>query len=195
MEIRPWRCGDEALALAAEPYLSVRSLNQRFLAGTGGRLPTSYLRHVADGPRPTWDAQVAVGPDHLIGWAEFGRYSLGSPEGDLAVMVADPWHRQGIATALIRAMLPRAAAAGIRTLHADMLPGNTAAYGLLTSLFGKLNGAVADGVAHFDMDLPAALARAPEPETKPEPCPPELVPCPPESFPCPPARRPALATA
>ena len=128
MEIRPWRCGDETLALAAQPYLSMRSLNQRFLAGTGGRLPGSYLRHVADGPRPTWDAQVAVGPGHLLGWAEFGRLSPDSAEGDLAIIVADPWHRQGIASTLILAMLPRAAATGIRTLHADMLPGNTAAH-------------------------------------------------------------------
>jgi GNAT superfamily N-acetyltransferase len=177
VEIRPWRCGDEALALAAEPYLSMRSLNQRFLAGTGGRLPASYLRHVAGGPRPTWDAQVAVGPGHLIGWAEFGRYSPGSDEGDLAVMVADPWHRQGIATALIQAMLPRMTAAGLHTLHADMLPGNAAAFGLLTSLFGRLTGAVTDGVAHFDMTLTAAL------------------PCPPEVVPCPPAWLPALAPA
>lgn len=186
MEIRPWRCGDEALALAAEPYLSMRSLNQRFLAGTGGRLPTSYLRHVAVGPRPTWDAQVAVGPGHLLGWAEFGRVSPGGAEGDLAVIVVDPWHRQGIATELIRAMLPRAAAAGIRTMHADMLPGNAAAYGLLTSLFGRLTGAVTDGVAHFDMDMAPALPGPPEAAA---------VPCPPEVVPCPPARLPALATA
>ena len=106
MLIRPWRTGDETLAGAATAYLSVTSLTNRFLAGTGGRLPAAYVRHIAIGPRPTWDAYVAEGDGHLIGWAEFGRVNATSPEADLAVIVADPWHRQGIASAMIRALLP-----------------------------------------------------------------------------------------
>jgi GNAT superfamily N-acetyltransferase len=178
VEIRPWRCGDEELALAAQPYLSNVSLDHRFLAGTGGRLPAFYLRHVATGPRPTWDAQVAAVPGHLIGWAEFGRVAGRTDEADLAVIVADSWQRRGIASALIRAMLPRAAAGGVRRLHADLLSDNQAAYGLLRSLFGPLDGDITDGVLHTEMDLTAAF----------DDCPPEQIPC------FPPPRRPALAS-
>jgi GNAT superfamily N-acetyltransferase len=148
--IRPWRTGDETLACAAIPYLSATSLSNRFLAGTGGRLPAAYVRHLAAGPRPTWDAQVAVGDGHLIGWAEFGRVTATSTDADIAVIVADPWHRQGIASTMIRALLPRCFATGVARLGADLLPGNAAAYGLLRSLFGQhLNGEFCDGVARY----------------------------------------------
>jgi GNAT superfamily N-acetyltransferase len=152
--IRPWRTGDEALANAAIPYLSVTSLTNRFLAGTGGRLPTAYVRHLAAGPRPTWDAYVAEGDGHLIGWAEFGRVNATSTVADLAVIVADPWHRQGIASAMIRALLPRCFATGVASLGADTLPGNTAAHGLLRSLFGDhLHGAFSDGVVRYTVSV------------------------------------------
>ena len=166
MLIRPWRTGDETLACAAVPYLSVTSLSNRFLAGTGGRLPAAYVRHIAAGPRPTWDAYVAEGDGHLIGWAEFGRVNATSPEADLAVIVADPWHRQGIASAMIRALLPRCFATGdeprgcatrrrgVARLGADILPGNTAAYGLLRSLFGDhLHGEFSDGVVRYTVSV------------------------------------------
>src|SRR5215831_19257329 len=102
MDIRPWHQGDEALAVATERFLSAASLSHRFLAGTGGRLPGGYVRHIAAGPRPAWDAQVAACDDHLIGWAEFGRMPGDLALADLGVIVADPWHRRGIATVLIR---------------------------------------------------------------------------------------------
>lgn len=154
MLIRPWRTGDETLARTAVPYLSVTSLSNRFLAGTGGRLPAAYVRHIAAGPRPTWDAYVAEGDGHLIGWAEFGRLNATSPEADLAVIVADPWHRQGIASAMIRALLPRCFATGVARIGADILPGNTAAYGLLRSLFGDhLHSELSDGVVRFTVSV------------------------------------------
>src|SRR5690349_1688344 len=100
MEIRPWRLGDETLAVATERYLSA-----------------------------------------------------GSPaEADLAILVADPWHRQGVATALIRALLPRCYAAGVRRLRADVLPGNRAARELLRSLFAPgLTAGYVDGVVHYEL--------------------------------------------
>jgi GNAT superfamily N-acetyltransferase len=138
--------------------MSVASLTNRFLAGTGGRLPAAYVRHVTAGARPTWDAQVAVGDGHLIGWAEFGRSIATSPEADLAVIVADPWHRQGIASSLIRALLPRCTAAGVTHLSADVLPSNHAAYALLRSLFGEqLRGELSDGVVRYALPLAGAF--------------------------------------
>jgi GNAT superfamily N-acetyltransferase len=156
---RRWRPGDELLAEAATAHLSVASLSNRFLAGTGGRLPSPYLRHIANGPRPTWDAEVAVGDGFLIGWAEFGRLAATSPEADLGVIVTDPWQRRGIASELIRALLPRLAADGVNRLAADVLPSNRAAHGLLAHLFGtRLRAEYRDGIVHYDVPLLDALS-------------------------------------
>jgi GNAT superfamily N-acetyltransferase len=164
MEIRPWRCGDETLAAAAAEYLSPASLANRFLVGTGGRLPAAYTRHISLGPRPTWDAQVAVGDGHLIGWAEVGRATPGSATADLGVIVADPWHRQGIASQMICALLPRCAAAGVVRLHADVRAGNRAAHGLLHSLFGgDLVTTVVDGEVSYEISLRWPLLGVPCP--------------------------------
>jgi L-amino acid N-acyltransferase YncA len=161
MEIRPWTDGDVTMVAAAQPYLSTATLSRRFHAGTGDRLPEWYLRHLATGPRPTWDAQVAAVPSlrhgepgMLVGWAEFGRLAGEPAVADLSIVVADPWQRRGIGSALIRALLPRCVAAGVRVLHADVLPSNRAARGLLASLFPT--GMVAsfrDGVIHFEISL------------------------------------------
>ena len=161
MEIRPWTDGDVALVAAAQPYLSTATLSRRFHAGIGDRLPEWYLRHMAAGPRLTWDTQVAVLPGNetgpgpsAIGWVEFGRLAGEPTVADLSIVVADPWQRRGIGSALVRAILPRCVAAGVRVLHADVLPSNRAARGLLTSLFPT--GMVAsfrDGVVHFEISL------------------------------------------
>jgi GNAT superfamily N-acetyltransferase len=162
MEIRPWRPGDELLALAAERYFSAASLSQRFLTGTAGRLPVPYLRHIAAGPRDAWDAQVAATPTHLIGWAEFGRLSGNPRDADLAVLVADPWQRRGVATALIRALLSRCVEAGVRRLHADVAPGNHGVRALLGSLsLPGLTAAFVDGTVHYELPLPVALRDTP----------------------------------
>jgi GNAT superfamily N-acetyltransferase len=162
VEFRPWQCGDEVLAAAAAEFMSTTSLANRFLAGTGGRLPAGYLRHIAKGSRPTWDAYVAATDDHLIGWAEFGRIPEDSPTADLAVIVADPWQRRGIASALIRALLPRVAAAGVTHLGADTLPGNRAIHGLLASLFGtRLDVTYEGGVVHYSLLVATARPTTP----------------------------------
>ena len=154
MKIRPWSHGDLALAVAAQPYLSMETLTRRFMAGTGGRLPEWYLRHLAAGPRPTWDAEVAAESGMLLGWAEFGRLADDPTVADLSIVVADPWHRRGIGSALVRSILPRCVDAGVRTLAADVLPSNRAARGLLTSVFPTgMVSSFRDGVLHFEIAL------------------------------------------
>ncbi|WP_432842949.1 N-acetyltransferase family protein [Dactylosporangium sp. CA-092794] len=167
MLIRPWQEDDRRLVAAAQRHLSCRSLDRRFLVGCGGRLPGAYLAHIAAGARPEWDAQVAVDGGQLCGWAEYGRRPADGPDADLAVLVADPWQRTGLASALVRALAHRMIAAGVRTIHADVAGSNAAAHGLVRSLAGS--GArpfFADGLLHFTFDLaavppePAPLAAA-----------------------------------
>jgi GNAT superfamily N-acetyltransferase len=148
IEVRPWRTGDDKLLLAAR--FSAASLTSRFMVGTP-RIPIAYLRHVGTVPRDRWDAQVGAYRGRLLGWAEYGRWRRGGDEADIAVAVVDAWQRQGVATALLRAMLPRAAAAGVRVLHADIAPENVAARAAAVSLFGRPT--YADGLLHFRLAL------------------------------------------
>jgi GNAT superfamily N-acetyltransferase len=149
--VRPWRPGDETLIAGAE--LSPASLSSRFMAGTG-RVPPAYLRYVATVPTDRWDAQVAMFDGRVLGWAEFGRLSNRADEADLAVIVVDRWQRCGVATALFRAMLPRAAAAGVRVVHADVAPGNTAARAVVARLFGPaIRACFHEGLLHYRMRL------------------------------------------
>lgn len=156
MLIRPWREGDRRLLVAAQQHLSAATIARRFLAGSGRRLPPGYLAHVAAGPRPEWDAQVAVAGEVLCGWAEYGRVPGDGARADLAVLVADPWQRTGLASALIRALVRRMIAAGVRTIHADVAGSNAATRALVRSLAGAgAPAAYADGLVHFTFDLSA----------------------------------------
>jgi GNAT superfamily N-acetyltransferase len=153
MEVRPWRHGDQALLISAQRDLSPASLSSRFFVGLS-TLPVKYLRYVAHAPRDRWDAQVATQHDRLLGWAEFARPAGHPDEADLAVLVIDAWQRRGVATALFEAMLPRAAAAGIRVLHADIEPRNTAARAMIRAVSGgRLTAAYEDGLLHYRMCL------------------------------------------
>jgi GNAT superfamily N-acetyltransferase len=153
MEIRPWRHGDQALLISAQRDLSRASLTSRFFVGLSA-LPVKYLRYVANAPRDRWDAQVATQHGRLLGWAEFARPAAHSDEADLAVIVIDAWQRRGVATALFEAMLPRAAAAGVRVAHADVEPGNTAVRATLRALSGgRLTARYEDGLLHYRMSL------------------------------------------
>jgi RimJ/RimL family protein N-acetyltransferase len=154
MELRPWRTGDEALLASAQPDISPASLTARFCAGLAA-LPAVYLRHVTEAPRERWDAQVATDADRLVGWAEFARLVAHEDEADLAVLVVDAWQRRGVATALFRAMLPRAVAAGVRVVHADVEPRNAAARATIQSLASGLtvSGLFIDGLLHYRMAL------------------------------------------
>lgn len=146
--VRPWRTGDEKLLHAA--CFSAASLTSRFMVGTRC-IPAAYLRHVATVGRDRWDAQVATYRGRLLGWSEFGRWRSYGDEADLAVMVVDAWQRRGVATALVRAMVPRAAAAGVRVLHADIAVDNLAARSLAGTFFTQ--AAYVDGLLHFRLPI------------------------------------------
>jgi ribosomal protein S18 acetylase RimI-like enzyme len=65
-----------------------------------------------------------------------GRYAaVGSSQAELAVAVADDYHRRGIGTALMQRTASAARAAGYRTLQAEVLPENTAAISLMRAVF------------------------------------------------------------
>jgi GNAT superfamily N-acetyltransferase len=158
--IRPWRGTDVRLAESAQAHLSVLTLTRRFQGGTGGRLPAAYLRHIAAGPRPEWDAQAALHDGQLCGWAEYGRRAAAWDCADLGVLVTDHWQRQGIATALLRGLLPRMLRAGIRTVTVEVELSNRAASALVRALAGPgQRGRYTGGMIRYEIPLTPSVVR------------------------------------
>ena len=123
VEIRPWQAGDFALLAAAGPRLSGRTLRLRFWAGVPS-LPESYLRSTEQRWPRGWDAVAATAGGSLVGWAEYGRNPGTPATADLAVCVVDDEQGHGIGTALLAALVERARAAGLVSVHVDIAPDN-----------------------------------------------------------------------
>jgi GNAT superfamily N-acetyltransferase len=81
------------------------------------------------------DDGTAIGLAHLIRSRGSSHGSTSSTEAEIAVAVADAWHRQGVGRALVSAFTDRARALGIDRLTARVLPENTAARELFRATF------------------------------------------------------------
>ena len=79
------------------------------------------------------EAVVAVLDDEIIGVARYVRRP-GSDSAEVAVVVADDWHRQGLATRMLGTLTDLAARAGIQQFTLSMQADNRAALRLLRRL-------------------------------------------------------------
>lgn len=126
VEVRPWREGDLALLADAAPQLSAHTLWQRFWIPVP-TLPARYLRSIETRWPHHWDGVVALRDGRLVGWGEFGRTPTDPSSADVAACVVDAEQGQGIGTALLRAAVDLARAAGVTSVRADIHPANRAA--------------------------------------------------------------------
>ena len=76
------------------------------------------------------EAVVAVLDGEIIGVARYARRT-GTDSAEVAVVVADDWHRQGLATRMLSALTELAEAAGIRQFTLSMQADNRGALHLL----------------------------------------------------------------
>jgi GNAT superfamily N-acetyltransferase len=83
-----------------------------------------------------WDreAMVALVAGEIVGLASYARTEARRDAADLAVVVADAWQRQGLATRLLFALSGRAEQAGIARFEVMIQSDNCAALGLLRRL-------------------------------------------------------------
>src|SRR5215218_6259998 len=102
VEVRPWRPGDLVLLRDAESSFSPTALSSRFLVGTH-RFPSAYLHRLERpfDPKRPWQGLVALADGKLVGIGEcaWGPGADIEP-AELAVLVADAWHRRGIGARL-----------------------------------------------------------------------------------------------
>ena len=91
------------------------------------------------------EAIAAVEGDRVVGIAQYSRLT-GSEKADMAIVVDDASHRQGLATRLITALADRAAAEGIRAFAVSIQGDNLPAIRLLRRLAPGVRLAFADGI-------------------------------------------------
>jgi GNAT superfamily N-acetyltransferase len=144
VDARPYQAGDQKVDVRSyeagdrEGVLGMRvsrhSLYRRFFAGTP-RIPAFYSQALSLIDHWDRDALVAVTGTEIVGIAEYTRDATLPGLADLAVMVADPWQRRGIARRLVTDLARLARARGIGELRADVLLENGAARAAMRSVW------------------------------------------------------------
>lgn len=134
MHIRDLRRDDGALLIDFHARLSPASRYQRF----HGAVPTlnkSMLTVLLD--VDGWDhiALVAFADQGAVGIARLIRHPGRRHEAEVAVAVADAWHRRGVGRQLVQALIQRADSLGISQVSAGILAGNTPALSLFRAMF------------------------------------------------------------
>jgi RimJ/RimL family protein N-acetyltransferase len=149
----------ERLAGAFE-RMSRQSRYQRFLHPKP-TLSDAELTYFTDIDHRTHDAIAAVDPvdGSFVGVARYAVLDDRVMSADLAFFVVDDWQGHGVATTLLRTLLPRAAANGIKSLVALTLHDNAPARAVLRSLGFRKVGA-SHGVAELTLSLHSPLALA-----------------------------------
>jgi RimJ/RimL family protein N-acetyltransferase len=97
------------------------------------------------------EAIVAVDGGEIVGVARYVRQP-GSEAAELAVVVADAWQRQGLATRMLAALAGRAAAVGIRRFTMIMQADNRPILRLLRRVAPSARLDLSDGV--YETNIP-----------------------------------------
>jgi RimJ/RimL family protein N-acetyltransferase len=98
------------------------------------------------------EALVAVVDGEIVGVARYARWP-GTDKADLAVVVADDWQRQGLATRMLSSLADLAVSAGIETFTATVQTDNRPALGLLKRFRPSARSTFSQG--YSDFTLPA----------------------------------------
>jgi GNAT superfamily N-acetyltransferase len=157
--------------------LSPETLYRRFMSPVARpeQVPVDRLLDVDHRDR---EAIVAVGDGEIVGVARYFRQP-GSDTAEMAVVVADAWQRQGLATRMLGALAERASAVGIQWFTMTMLADNRPILGLVRRVDPGARLDLSHGVYETTVPVsawminyceePAAGAAATSPEWTPSP--------------------------
>lgn len=127
IRIRPVQAADAAAMRQFVRGLSVQSRRMRFHVALGD-CPAAMAAHLAgaDGVHhQAWVAcQATADGERIVGEARIYLRADGSQSAELAIAVADEFHGQGVAGALMRTLTQAADRAGVKRLFGEVLPDN-----------------------------------------------------------------------
>jgi RimJ/RimL family protein N-acetyltransferase len=113
--------------------LSPETLHRRFHSPIV-RLEQAHPERLLDIDHHDREAVVAVVNDEIVGVARYARRP-GADAAEIAVVVADDWQRQGLATRMCGALADLAASAGVRQFNLNMQADNPAVLRLARRLY------------------------------------------------------------
>lgn len=153
--LRPIAGDDKGMLTEAFDHLGPESRYRRFL-GAHDRLTPSELRyftevdHVRHDPIVALDASTGRG----VGVARYIATTDDPQAAEVAFTVVDEWQGRGVGTVLLRELVERARANGIRRFVATLLSSNTPMLELLHELDGVHLSRQDGGVSELTVDLP-----------------------------------------
>jgi acetyltransferase len=155
--VRHVRPDDKEMIAKAWLLLSERSQLRRFLAPKP-RLTASDLRYLTEIDGHDHFALIAVrldAHDRLVAVARAVRLRDDPETAEVAVTVADPMQRKGIGTQLGVLLADEARGRGIKRFSASIMADNAPALRLMSTMSGRLDSHVENGVSDLVADLAA----------------------------------------
>lgn len=153
VRIRPYGVTDRDRLRRMSDRLSAASLYTRFFSGTP-RIPDHYVRLLEGLDHWHREALVALDRDEILGIAEYARDAARPWRADLAVLVADPWQRRGLGSALVGCLSELAGRRGITEFDADVILTNRQALLFVRNGWPAARSTRDGGSAHFRLPLP-----------------------------------------
>jgi RimJ/RimL family protein N-acetyltransferase len=157
--VRSIRADDKRMLEDGLRHLSDESVQRRFLTPkrSFSRAELRYLTEVDGRDHVALVAEYPGDPARrLIAVARFVRLADDPEAAEVAIVVADDWHRRGVGSLLAEQLAQRARRSGIRRFTATMSSDNVAAHRLMEKLTDHLDehhtGA---GVSELVLDLAA----------------------------------------
>lgn len=155
--IRVLEPADVPLVEAMSDDLSVRSMAQRFFVGTP-RIPAAMLRQLRGIDHVREEAVVALVGDRVVGLAQY--VCTAAAAAEVAVLVTDPWQRNGIGRRLAIRLSELAAARCISRFEASVLVENLPARRMLASIWPTSRYTVDGHELQYVMPLRNPIVRA-----------------------------------
>ncbi len=154
--IRPIEPEDAPLVRALYHELSELSRRRRFLAPTDD-LSDEDLGYLTGVDHVRHEALIALDPERrrAVAIARYVRVPGDREAGELAVEVADDWHRRGLGTALLARLTERARQNGIVRYTAVVSADNDVVLGALERAGAKRTGITTDGEVELAVDVPS----------------------------------------
>lgn len=154
--IRPIGPDDKPLVKAFYHELSDRSRRFRFLVPTAD-ISDKDLEYLTDIDHRRHEALIALDPElaHALGVARYVRLPGNREAAEVAVVVADDWHRRGLGTALLEQLTRRARENGIARYTAVVSPDNEIVLNALERAGAERTGTSDDDEIEFAFELPS----------------------------------------
>jgi len=160
IEIRPLEPTDATRLLDFGCHLSLETRYRRFFSPIRS-LPGPVLTRLVTVDHRNREALAATVGDQVVGVVRYDRSTTEPEAAEVAVVIADDWHRHGLGRRLLLELTALAVARGIRVFTATTLLENRPVAALLHQLWPDQHGHYSDGMYAYRLPLPVPADSVP----------------------------------